>query len=336
LYHPQPLSAHIALLEATPIGASASADVSEPARLLSADELSVALVLGLPSALGASGPTTSASDAHALQALYLEHGWEYLDLGAALEVDAEADEDGEDEDGETEDDGLPRAREALQTHMWPNMQRKEDERRVLQAEETRSERTTRFKPFSAAQEADDSDTDDAAEDESAEIERRAEAFLASLPLPGSDHATSVDAATDKDEELARAFLAQLELSSLANAAGSDMSARELELFLQQSDPHWPSESAAANGASTSASSDRFDDDFSDFVSAGGLASGSAGSEDADLDHLQEPGELRDFTAALAEMQREAARIRALPDPELRHREAERVALAFGDALDRGM
>ncbi|PWN98919.1 hypothetical protein FA09DRAFT_258973 [Tilletiopsis washingtonensis] len=277
----------------------------------------------------------SASDAHALQALYLEHGWEYLDLGAALEVDAEADEDGEDEDGETEDDGLPRAREALQTHMWPNMQRKEDERRVYQPEESRSERTTSFKAFSAAQEAEDSDKDDAAENESAEIERRAEAFLASLPLPSSDHATSVDAATDKDEELARAFLAQLELSSLANAAGSDMSARELELFLQQSDPHWPSESGAPNGASTSATG-RFDDDFSDFVSAGGLASGSAGFDDADLDHLQEPGELRDFTAALAEMQREAARIRALPDPELRHREAERVALTFGDALDRGM
>lgn len=254
--------------------------------LLSGFDLAISLIVALPSPLNdASGPTTFTGISHSaeVEELYAGEGWEYVDLAKIVSDDYNsllvADDRDEETDslsehGDDEKQGIERLREALMTHAWPGLERKQDRKHTNTS--IQSDGLLALK----------SDTDD-------NLTKTLESLR--LDLDAIDDA-GMTQPTEKDEELARLFMARIQAAQEAGIGGNvqqnganstqtggrsvaDMQTA-LEDFLESNEPGLFSgqsrqntsrndEAWAVHGKQTGSSSQQeaFDDDFTEFVQA---------------------------------------------------------------------
>ncbi|UZJ55164.1 hypothetical protein CBS101457_004484 [Exobasidium rhododendri] len=258
--------------------------------ILSGFDLAISLVVAFPSPLEitsiSAAPATSGEE---LSMLYAREGWEFIDLEGKDDVhDDDDDDDDEYSSVEGGDDregtrGIDRIREALETHTWPGLIRKNE----------------RLATFVGQDENHSLDASPSSknDDESALEDRIAAQALRSLRLD----VASIDVAnnaepTQHDEELAQAFLKSIlaveaghkpqESSESTAEVGSTLQRslqsmqEELEVFLESQDSDWPGPSHHAqqerdideDAWKTDQevrldvdSEGAFEDDFTDFV-----------------------------------------------------------------------
>ncbi|PWN33469.1 uncharacterized protein FA14DRAFT_161302 [Meira miltonrushii] len=273
--------------------------------LLSGFDLAISLIVALPSPLNdASGPTSFTGISHSAEVedLYAGEGWEYVDLAKIVSDDYDnmlAADEGDEETSslsEHEDDekhGIERLREALMTHAWPGLERKQD----------RKHATTSIQPGGLP--ALNGETGD-------HLSKTLESLR--LDLDAIDEA-GMTQPTEKDEELARLFMARIQAAQEAGIGSSvqqnganptlagDRSIADmqtaLEDFLESNEPGLFStqsrqnsshidEAWAVNGtqANSSSQQEAFDDDFTEFVQADATHSANCVGTNA-LDSLDE-------------------------------------------------
>lgn len=333
--------------------------------ILSGFDLAVSIVVALPSPLDedttASSPPPTMEQ---LSSLYTGKGWEFVDLdqGAALSENSLDDEGGEAASLNDEElHGVARIREALQTHTWPNLIRRDD--RIARAQGRAA-----FK-------------DDAMKISS---EESLQQNLSSLPLKLDTLGIAATGAepSKQDEELAEAFLKRIQasqniLESPREASGLSPKLlaslqQELKKFLEDEDREWPvsSQSRAKEGVDDEAwptpkvetkTKAAFDDDFTEFVKgADTLIEGEFPNEDAiesnffpddatnnlddailmdildkEMANGNSAGPLDknyDFESTLSAVMAQAERVRSITDHDKRREEAARIALSISDML----
>lgn len=332
--------------------------VEDDRSLLSGFELAISLVVALPLPLEehSSASPAIAPSSEELQRLYTGEGWEYVDLEERGDVYSD-DDDGEGidaEEAEAGPQGILRLREALETHTWPGLRRKD--RRVKLA----SSNVERSIPSPLQNTVDDDEATERA--------------LAALRLDQAAVDTAGTAEpTRQDEELADAFLKRilasqsaismsLEQNTNMRADKSQQSMQdELERFLESEDVGWPHYTAQTLGDAAEAdeeawgpagdqaglpSQPAFDDDFSSFVTGAEQNGQDKGShqapfeEPSDLDEaallraMEREGDVvdgqagMDFESTLSAVMGQAERVRSIADPDRRREEAARVAFAL--------
>ncbi|EPQ30854.1 uncharacterized protein PFL1_01751 [Pseudozyma flocculosa PF-1] len=287
-------------------------DEDEEGAGISGFGLGVSLVVGLPTPrpldvdadagqASTSGPKDRglAASRDDLVELYATDGWEYVDLGVDGTGSDSFSDDGTDSgsDGEEgqEAEGIERVREALMTHPWPGLMRKDEAqgRAMRRLDQEADGGATLFAPSTGLatgsfsdwrprrdeeREADDDDNDGAGFEDGAGLRAPSDPSVAPrFPSLGlEEHATP----DEVDEALARAFLARLEHGFSLHpvtgegegegegegGAGADgkmdlplptnpRALEELEAFLESEDPAWPSSSSSFS-ASASAANDQ--------------------------------------------------------------------------------
>lgn len=286
-------------------------------------DLEVSLVVGMPSALQVSDPSTSSSSTleemssrpidEDLVTLYAEQGWEYVSLSSSVEpedlnfmgdsiegdeeiqISKDAKELGIDRDilqfarrpslnqvkaGAREESGLSRIREALETCLWPNLERKDDRvGREARIEHLENGGVGIDQAREPVRPSNFSDWRPTAEDENQSSSMAGQNLSSPLQNTSSEMQNSdLDSYTSNDEALARAFLAKLGMgqdltfsqlpevnSSLGFGSQDEEEAlrsgalrgpasdskiwKDLEDFLKNEDPEWPIESGSSSRAS---------------------------------------------------------------------------------------
>lgn len=340
---------------------------------LSGFDLGISLVVAMPSSLEVASKHDGVSaSTEQLVEVYAAGGWEYIDLEAQMDSFADLDEGSSGEEGisqgeEGEKRGTERIREALETHAWPGLIRKNDGQMRGPVGEVASTK------YNITPSNDDIEGAMAAID--------INDYRASEDYPSAEP-------TEQDEALAKAFLKSILESQLAASSSQADEIREekpmrslqemqqeLEAFLESEDSHWPVENSAppsqneakSNSAwpepeagSSVVNMKAFDDDFSDFVSGGGYKDvrvatsgtvneeGDIFGEDADLD-LDDIALMKaldseavkqrfplagedtinaNFESTLSVIVAQAERVRSIKDVEKRRQEAARIALAM--------
>jgi hypothetical protein len=321
------------------------------APLLSGFDLAVSIVVALSLPLEEA---STSSDQHPtteqLSDLYTGEGWEFVDLdeqpGQSHLLLDEEEEGGEGKPlSEEELHGIPRIREALQTHTWPDLIRKND-----RAVKNRSSANDAFEEIS---------NQDGNSSSEAELERALALLQVDL---GSMNERGEAEPTKQDEELAEAFLKRVLASQAAqplrdqslNSPSRSLAQMQAELraFLDE-EPSDNKEAWTVDGAVTpSSTAPAFDDDFSDFVQGPQRTFPEIGSatdpslllpdavdSEVDLDDLalmealerdqklDAPGSI-DFESTLSAVMAQAERLRSIKDPQKRREEAARIALTL--------
>lgn len=347
--------------------------------LLSGFDLAISLIVALPSPLDdATRPTsfTDISYSSGIEELYAGQGWEYVDLARMVseKVDtmllSEQEEEGSisfSDDVEDEKQGIERLREALMTHAWPGLERKQDRKQK------------------GASLTLDNYTDD-------HLTKTLESLR--LDLDAIDEAGKTEP-TEKDEQLAKLFMARIlsaqqaglgqdgQTNGRTNARIGDSNVADMQIaleeFLESNDPglfstqsrqiHSEADEAwIVNDAKAHVSDQKeaFEDDFTEFVQADVTNStndaGFNGLDSLDEDELgfigdeddafllralseqersqrvtgthshntNSAGPQIDFESTLQAVLAQAERVRAIPDHNLRREEAAKVALALLD------
>lgn len=280
---PRSLEQHRALLDCLNAAANQGQDTStspdgdddeDGASMPLGFGLSVSTVVALPSVVASTSqlsPTCRPSAAEQapkkedLDSLYAENGWEYIDLGKILGLDADMDgtmDDGlsDTEDDAEEEDGLARIREALEANLWPDLVRKRTPAQSGHSRLAEEQSPSAFQPASLSQtdtasprKAENADAD---ADADAEIEAMFRKLDLNLPSnvavasdqQGSSHfptETELDPEpTPQDEELARKFLASIAAFESTAGAGQgrgndDADANAIDGVSKSTDPTLP-------------------------------------------------------------------------------------------------
>jgi len=340
--------------------------------------LAISLVVALPLPLDINSTSVenkgSIPSSEDLSNLYSGEGWEFIDLEDRNDLDEAIDYDGEETDMDKDDDddddegtqGIDRIREALETHTWPSLIRKDDRIARLGGSHV------------AMHDPSSSYNLEAATLDNEEAERALAALR--LNLASVDDSSTAEP-TKHDEELAQAFLKNILSSQLTDKATEpipekeeskparslDSMKEELERFLESQDTAWPLSSKNQAQAvevdeetwqldhdiKLSDNKAAFDDDFSDFVA--GPTQGTSDKLESPLDSPSDEEmnfNLNDdialikalegeqvigssgsrnplnFESTLSVLMAQAERIRSIADHEKRREEAARVALAL--------
>lgn len=332
--------------------------------LLSGFDLAVSIVVALSSPLEeATSSSGQPPTMEQLSDLYTGEGWEFVDLDEHFSgsMSSSSTHEEDEEDGRIDDEeshGIPRIREALQTHTWPDLVRKND-------------RSTRMQSSANYTYEEESALDQGTSRDKENDMERALALL-QIDLGSLDGAIEAEP-TRQDEELAEAFLKKIlasQASSLAQDEAVALPSRslasmqaELEKFLESEDMQWPpivhqpdasqdKEAWSTGQAATSSSAAAaFDDDFSDFVRGSevtvtekGMSSpllSDAFDMELDLDDIAliealereqsgftAPRNGISFESTLSAVMAQAERVRSINDRQKRREEAARIALTL--------
>lgn len=327
--------------------------------LLSGFDLAVSIVVALSSPLEAISSPVQHATMEQLSDLYTGEGWEFIDLD---EEDAESiagsdrDEQEGNRPGQEELHGIARIREALQTHIWPDLIQKNGSK-VKRMHSSTNEVKGEALSISQAQGKD-------------EIERTM--AMLQMDLKKLDTASEAKP-TKQDEELAEAFFRRI-MASQAAASSSSRDAEQgphtlasmqadLEQFLESEDTEWPVAVTSQSNAdqdeeawsiddlptATLSTAPAFDDDFSDFVQGPGSLGNHIGAAfhlpiheldtELELDDIalmeaferEGSGGTRNgisFESTLSAVMAQAERVQSIRDRQKRREEAARIALTL--------
>lgn len=323
------------------VAAGFDAEISIVAGISTFSSISSQALTGLEDS---SHPTTakvSKPSTVDLVTLYADAGWEYIAIDDD-DDDDDYDSDSDDDEG-LEQGGIDRIREALQNYMWNGLQRKEDDRAAAVSTISREAcmSATEFTSLGFSNESEQQDRPGSEEAESTlpsvTLANETESMPNPLDVSQGRHASP----GDLDEQLANLFLSRRD-----NA--TDLS--DLEAFLESEDPSWPAVATSLSHDDATKRESDFENNFDDFLPFQSAVSGANRDvpdedDDAFPDETQiasmqstlfgsdgmdsrKQEEAHDLGAQLHQLQWHAQRVRNIPDPDKRRKEAALIALAF--------